>query len=99
MSKCVLRSSQYRQDGLSSPKKALLTSSAAAAFLMALGVTAPVAHAQITITDGQTTTVFDPNGTPVDAPAGVTQTIADTPADDDPDNGNIVLDAATMMAR
>ena len=49
----------------------------------------------IEILDGQTTTVFDPNGEAVNAAVGVTQTIADTPGDDDPDNGNIVLDGSS----
>ena len=73
-----------------SRKTALVTSTA----IFMMMAAAPMAQAQIVITDGQTTPVFDPNGETVTAAAGVTQTIANTDADDDPDNGNIVLDGS-----
>ena len=77
--------------------QSVLLKTAVASSMAVMFVAAPVA-AQMTIqiTDGQTTSVFDPGtGNTVNAAEGVTQTIADTPADDDPDNGNIVLDGSS----
>ena len=81
---------------LKKPQNVFLKSSIASSIALMFMVS-PATQAQtvIEITDGQTTSVFDPGtGNTVNAAEGVMQTIADTPADDDPDNGNIVLDGS-----
>ena len=81
-----------KQHGLS--YKTALKASAAAAVLMAFAT--PSAFAQTTIEITDDTIVFDPGtGNTVNVAAGVTQTVANTPGDDDPDNGNIVLDSSS----